>query len=169
MIDSSLNFNGVFMRFHDINEAMLSAAIQGKYKEVMHWLDQGADINSRTETGSTALMCLVTCPIMPVNVIEMMAKKGAAIDAHDHEGFTALMLSAYQGKTKILQALLNLGADTEKTDHYGRSAQDYAKMQDCKVKKSEMLELLNVFMESKILLNSLYDNFFGDTMVTRCA
>lgn len=150
---------------HDLNESMLSAAIQGNYHEVLYWLERGADINSQTKHGSTALTRLiVSSHRMPSNVIDLLVKKGANIHAQDHDGFTALMLAAYHGKKEHMHVLLRYGADASQADYFGRTAIEHANIKNQHSIKNELIDLLNVFVESKKLLDELYNDVWPEVI-----
>ena len=52
---------------------------------------------------------------------------GAAVDAADGRGMTALMQAAERGRVEAVKALLQAGADPARLDTAGRTAADFAR------------------------------------------
>lgn len=59
--------------------------------------------------------------------VERLIAQGAAIDARDNQGRTALMLAAANGQTATVQKLLALGANPALLDHEGLNAAQQAR------------------------------------------
>ena len=56
-----------------------------------------------------------------VETIELLLDRGAAIDAADNRGRTALMIAAELGHVPVVEVLLRRGADRSKTDKSGKT------------------------------------------------
>ncbi len=52
-------------------------------------------------------------------VMQLLLDRGAAIEAKDHSGLTALLCATYQGHKAIVQLLLDRGAAIEAKDQDG--------------------------------------------------
>jgi len=61
-----------------------------------------------------------------VEVAELLIARGAAIDAADNRGRTALMIAAERGDAAVAEALLTHGADRALRDKTGMTARDLA-------------------------------------------
>jgi ankyrin repeat protein len=94
-------------------------------------LDAGADANQRAGNDLTALMWAaghsndVPAPDALVT-LNLLLERGAALDAADNRGRTALMTAATQGHAGIVARLLAAGADAALRDRQGKTARDLA-------------------------------------------
>ena len=79
-------------------------------KIVQALLDVGADVNAKTNDGTTALILFGTLG-QDIQILKMLLEAGADINAQTELGMTSLMYAAWMGKTSIVQALLEAGAD----------------------------------------------------------
>ncbi|WP_405677304.1 ankyrin repeat domain-containing protein [Streptomyces sp. NBC_01511] len=90
-----------------------------------HLLDRGFDVNQRLgDRGDEALA--VACSDNHLELVEMLLRRGAEVDACDDGGRTALMTGAARGFPRIVDRLLRAGADRDRTDSAGRTAYDVA-------------------------------------------
>jgi uncharacterized protein len=88
-------------------------------------LDMGADPNARDRYGQTALM-----HAMEPAVVQLLAARGAIIDARSGTGMTALMMDCLNySNPAVPRLLVRLGADISLRDNAGRTALDYARQQ----------------------------------------
>lgn len=99
-------------------------------------LDAGCDVNQRDALGRTAL--LIASEVDPyecsfpedaelerafADVVGLLVRRGASVDAADERGETALMnVITVSNKTSFIPALLAAGADVNARDARGRSA-----------------------------------------------
>jgi ankyrin repeat protein len=60
-----------------------------------------------------------------VDGLRRLIDAGAALDARDARGYSALMLAAYQGNVEAF-ALLDAGADARRRNHAGMDARAFA-------------------------------------------
>ena len=99
-------------------------------------LDKGADINLGSALNNTTpLMDAIRVGNIPI-IQFLLSRPDLDVDIQDNDGWTALASSATVGTSKIVQLLINAGADpTIKTDH-GKTPADLAR----KPKIKEMLE-----------------------------
>ena len=102
--------------------ALMTAAGGGNLETVRLLVERGADINAKSAEGGTAL--LVAIEQHNEDVVEYLLEHGA--NANDKlevaPGLTALCMAAQRGYLRILKALLNAGADTEKRAGDGSAA-----------------------------------------------
>ena len=61
------------------------------------------------------------------DVIEVLLKNGADVNAADNKGCTALMRAAYIGIPMLVHLLLDRGADKDKKDYEGNLAIHYVR------------------------------------------
>jgi len=114
--DSTLDNNAPL----DTTRKLLDAAKSGDVKTVKLLLEKGADVNTKSDDGGTALMSAAKRGYM--EIIKLLLDKGADINAKDTDGTTALMLAAVKGQTKVVQLLLDKGADINAQRNDGRGA-----------------------------------------------
>jgi len=70
------------------NIAMRTIVKDDKLQEL---LDLGADVESRTELGRTALHC--ACSFGNRHLVELLISNGANVNATDNEGYTPIFLA----------------------------------------------------------------------------
>ena len=111
----------------DILDIDLAGAILYDYKtEIINFLINFEDDKEKL---TNALM-LAAMKITDPDVITLIAKAGADVNAKSEEGRTALMYAAGRNKNPaVAQALINAGADVGIKDSFffGKRAKDYAK------------------------------------------
>jgi len=82
----------------------------GSVEEIRDALEEGADVNKRTERGETPLMLAAASNREPY-VITLLLDYGAALEARDNKGQTALYLAArYNTNPGVLRNLVTKGA-----------------------------------------------------------
>ncbi len=107
------------------------AAGRGFTPVVARLLAAGTDVNARYGNQLTVLMWAAghanDVPVDDgVGLVTMLLDKGAAVEARDDRGRTALMAAAELGHAEIVALLLKHGADPRDRDHAGKSAADLA-------------------------------------------
>ncbi|MBN1759585.1 MAG: ankyrin repeat domain-containing protein [Chitinispirillaceae bacterium] len=104
------------------SETSLVAAIEGgKLEQVKKLLDSGVDVNQRFEYEFSWLMgsnkevtpLELAAVYNNVQIVELLLKKGADVNASDGDGYTALIVAARQGNAENLQVLLKAGAKVD--------------------------------------------------------
>ena len=111
--DATLASVGIAKHRHPHGRATLSslhgACIKGSVKDVLSFLDQGADINGCTADHRTAL----TVPLAnrKFEVAKVLIKCGADVNCRDETGWAPLMLASRYGYRHIAELLLDHGAD----------------------------------------------------------
>ena len=97
---------------------------------VLKLLKQGAELEWRNpgRYGTTALAG--ACEYGKYEAAEALCAHGAELDARSNTQYTPLMAAAYNGRTKICEMLLALGADPSLKNKDGKTALDYARQYD---------------------------------------
>jgi hypothetical protein len=124
------------------SKALMIAARKGHAEVVRALLAGGADVNSQTANGETALIYAVMYAEQNahIEVVKVLLDSGADVNAQTANGATALMYAAMSGHvdyTEVIRELLEQSADVNLQNKDGRKAIDYAHG-----KKKEMI-LLN--------------------------
>jgi len=104
--------------------ALHLAVEENKIKMAKFLIDNGADIEAKTDTGFTPLMTAVQSGNL--EAMKMLLSNEADINAQNSYHATPLMLAIADGKLSIIQYLLKNGADTEITDYRKQKAADWA-------------------------------------------
>jgi hypothetical protein len=106
--------------FAGVNEDLVQAANIGNLNEINALLAKGADVNAKTNDGSTALMN--ASQEGHKDIIDALLSKGADANAKMENGFTALILASRRGHKDIVDALLAKGADINAKTKDGATA-----------------------------------------------
>jgi uncharacterized protein len=89
-------------------------------------LNHGADANLPARNGDTPLIAAARVGFE--DAAHWLVSRGAKVDAANRKGETALIIAVQQRQIPLVQFLLGLGADPNKTDSaQGYSAREYAK------------------------------------------
>jgi len=104
--------------FDDFGDPLHNAAYRGDAITVQKLLSAGVPVDRRTEFGGyTALM--LSAYTSHTNVVAILLKHGADVNAQESSGMTALHCAAYYGRTEAARLLLGHGADVAVTNSYG--------------------------------------------------
>jgi ankyrin repeat protein len=105
-------------RHGDLEVPPLSvAALYGRTRATRMLLDAGADVNLRGGLWRAApLQYAVASADAPAELVELLLRSGADVNAFDSEGRTALTDVAAWGRTDLVKMLLDAGADARKAD-----------------------------------------------------
>ena len=101
---------------------LFNAVLAGDVVKTAALLKSGADCNSSNEEGSTLLM--LAAGVGHLEMVEMLIKKGAKVDATDARGWTALMKALFnyeqnRGFPDVVSVLIDAGANIEHQVSYG--------------------------------------------------
>jgi ankyrin repeat protein len=121
------------------NSTLIAAATKGDLVEVKRLLKEGAETdgpNAKNSYGWTAL--ILASMNGHKEIVELLLKNGADIEAKDSDGRTALMWASTYGHSAIVELLLKNGADIEAKDSHGWTALIWASARGHK----EIVELL---------------------------
>jgi uncharacterized protein len=110
---------------------LIYAAARGFALVVRRLLDAGADAKARYGNDLTALMWAAghedgVGAAAAAAVVELLIARGAAINAADNRGRTALMIAAERGDATVVETLILRGADRALRDKAGNTARDLA-------------------------------------------
>ena len=107
---------------------LMLAAQYGRLDTVRQLLAAGARVELHEKGNYTALM--LAAGNGHVEVVRTLAAAGAALDVVETtRGWTALIWAANRGHLNTVRLLLELGADASRRDDQGRSARDWARVQ----------------------------------------
>lgn len=96
----------------DLNQQLIKAVQHNKYEQAKTLLDQGADPNTRTPERQGSQPVLQLCVHMGAfRIAQLLISKGADLNAQDKMGYTALMQAVFQGQDRMIEFLLQEGAD----------------------------------------------------------
>ncbi|CAB3404453.1 unnamed protein product [Caenorhabditis bovis] len=121
------------VQFQD-SDVFLSACMSGDEEEVDELLEKGADINTCTVDGLTALHQSVIDS--KPEMVRFLCEKGADVNAQDNEGWTPLHAAACCGNVAIVRYLCQHGADLAIVNSDKELALDLAEDEQCR----ELLE-----------------------------
>lgn len=120
MLDCGLDVNS---KNYEIS--LLSfASFKGNEEMVKMLMERGADVNLKSEVGSTAL--INSARSGNKTILEMLINNGADVNAQESDGRTALMYAAWGNRTEIFKMLLAAGADVSLKDKNGDTALEWA-------------------------------------------
>jgi hypothetical protein len=88
-------------------------------------IQAGADINAKNDFGWTALMSISSSKgARSIELAKTLINSpGIDINIQDKDGKTALMHACFWGNHELVKILLEAGADKDKVDRYGNTAQ----------------------------------------------
>ncbi|CAI4229229.1 unnamed protein product [Auanema sp. JU1783] len=117
------------VQFQD-SDIFLSACMSGDEDEVEDLLEKGADINTSTVDGLTALHQSVIDS--KPEMVRFLCEKGADVNAQDNEGWTPLHAAACCGNLAIVKYLCQNGADMAIINSDKELALDLADDESCR-------------------------------------
>jgi len=131
----------------DLDRALLEACGKGRAEVVENLLKEGAQVNARAVlpqpendqeaipsdwnegAGGTAL--ILASAAGHGEVVDILLRAGADVNAVDERGWPAIMRAAYFGRGEIVRALLESGASPDlRESHEGATALQFAARQD---------------------------------------
>ena len=102
-------------------DSALTALSSSYLKAVRVLVEAGADVNARSNDGSTVLMCAAMYG--NPGVVHELVNAGADVNAKDNLGNTALMRAVeYNDNTDMISALIDAGADVNAVNNSGLDA-----------------------------------------------
>lgn len=105
---------------------LMAAARGGNAATLPVILARKPDLEARAENGFTALIYAAEGNTGTPEVIDMLAKAGADLDARDKDGSTALMIGSRLKHAARVERLVELGADVSAVNNRGETALMYA-------------------------------------------
>ncbi|CAG9533036.1 unnamed protein product [Cercopithifilaria johnstoni] len=116
-------------------DIFLSACLSGDLEEVQTLLDDGANINTTTVDGLTALHQAVIDG--KPKMVQFLVEHGANLNAQDNEGWTPLHAAACCGNVDLVEYLCAEGADLSITNTDKELSVDLAEEDDCRLALEE--------------------------------
>lgn len=117
----------------------------GNLERVKARIEAGADINANAGEG-TALMCAAFGGHQ--NILELLIRLGADVNAKTEYGETALMYGAKNGKRDTVELLIKSGANINAKDDDGETALIYA------IKSSSDIDTIDLLIKSGADVNA---------------
>jgi ankyrin repeat protein len=119
--------------------ALMIAAKFGRLSTVQILLKKGADTEIVNRYKGTALLAAATClEEHSQDVVELLVRWGANVDAQDRDGNTALHMAAQTGDIDMVRLLIAKKARVSVRNGVGKSALDFA----CAKNKTKVIERL---------------------------
>lgn len=109
----------------DLNRKWFNAIFSGSLEKTIRFIENGVDVNSvvglhnRTALHAASLLGYV-------DIVKVLIRSGAGVNAVDKDGQTPLHLSITKGHVHVVQVLSVNGADMNAVDAYYLSALNYA-------------------------------------------
>ncbi len=107
---------GFWKKLLGYNSRLIDASREGRKDVVELLLAKGADVNAKTNTGTTALW--MASAIGHKEVVQALLANGADVNAKNNDGETALMGASRDGHKEVVQVLLANGADANAMTNY---------------------------------------------------
>jgi len=102
------------------------ASRENRLEDLERLISEGADLNSQSDTGETALM--YSARNCSVKAVQTLLKHGAEVNLKNENGRTALTLAAMESCAKVVRLLISHpGTHVKERDNFGKTALDYAK------------------------------------------
>ncbi len=104
------------MAIEELNKNMLEAAKLGDIEGVKKVLEQGADVNTRSKDGRTALIEAARWGRLTSTLLELLASHKADVNAVNEYGWTAMMIALNKGHLTfpLLKTFKKNGANIER-------------------------------------------------------
>ena len=125
---------------------LYSAASKGDIREVERLLDEGADVNPKSNHDTSALV--YAAGLGHLDIVKLLIERGADVNWRLASGWSALIYAAYNGHHNIAKHLIENGADVNAKSTDG----DTALMFSAKHGHTEIVKLLiekNAYVKAK--------------------
>lgn len=123
---------------HDGFTALGLASYLGHKDIVEYLIEKGADINSASKNSMKVMPLHSAVATNKVDIVELLLKNGAKVNAKQDSGWTPLHEAAMNGQLEMVQLLIRYGADITLKKDDGETVLDVALRQDHK----EVAEML---------------------------
>jgi ankyrin repeat protein len=92
-----------------MDEELENACIDGDLEEVKRLLDDGVDVNSKNNVGSTPLY--LACTFRHANVVKILIDRGANVNINTKNGRTPFQQACENNDATVVKLLIDGGAD----------------------------------------------------------
>lgn len=96
--------------YGDQGAELMNAAKEGDLKQVRDLLDNGADVDTKDDSGVSALLAAAVNG--HIEVVKLLLESEANVDAKDNNGVTTLMVASHEGHIDIVKLLRPLSKVT---------------------------------------------------------
>ena len=120
--------------------ALYIASKNGQVEVAKSILERGAQINLKTNDGTSALH--IASQNGHVDVAKLLLEKGAKVDLLNNDQCSPLMIACKHGKTAVIQVLLDHDADTYLRNKKNQTALEIAK-------ENDYVDIISLFAELK--------------------
>jgi len=139
---------------YDIDHVDLYYASQnGEVEEVKFCIEHGKDVNQGSFMQPDEKPLMVASSKGHLEIVVMLLKAGAEVDAKDFFGRTALAHAAVGGHTGIMQELITAGADVHHIDHWRWNALTWAAAGYPETSKAAVQLLLSLGADPTLINN----------------
>ncbi len=142
------------------NTLLIDAVLKEDEKEILFWVEKGANINARGNGGFTPLMTSMAC-IGGDNIAKLLIDLNADMELKDKHGQTALMHGAFFDNIKAVELLIEKGADIYQKNKIGETALSMARLMG----KDNIVKLLVEKEKNGKKENKYGYNFLGNPKV----
>ena len=103
-----------------LGRRFLNAALHGRANMLIRLLDEGVDVDFKSDYGTTALIYAMLQG--STECVRVLVERGANTEVRDGSGSTPLILAATHTRSECARLLLDGGADKNAKDNYGQTA-----------------------------------------------
>lgn len=133
--------------FSSLDDALRIAAREGRYKDVAGLIDRGADVNSSSPYGETALM--YAARFNQILAARVLIQHGARVGDRDTVGRTALHYAAVNCSQHIAEAIIRSGVDVNMKDFDGHTALILSAQNGCRNTSLALLSVPGISVEAR--------------------
>ena len=102
-----------------LNDALRAGSCQGHFDIVDFLITHGAEVNARSQMGTTALH--LAAENGHAEVVKLLIDQGAEVKTQDQDGWTALHRAAKNGHSEVVKLLIGQGADIDQKDEFDKT------------------------------------------------
>ena len=124
LIEIFIDAKGVDAIVRDGRTVLIYAAWNGSTEVVKLLIDNGADLNHKSNHGDTALMYAARDG--HTDVVKFLIDNGVDLNHKNNGGVTALIYAARKEHTEVVKLLIDNGADLNHKNNFGGTALIYA-------------------------------------------
>jgi ankyrin repeat protein len=131
-----------------INSSFRVAVREGRLKDAQKFLERGAEIDSRSGSGGTALM--YASRNCSKKMVGFLLQQGANVNAVDEEGRTPLIFAARESCSNVVASLVRArGIKLEMRDQTKKTALEYAQESDLLEVGGRSEQIIDLILNAK--------------------